>query len=60
MAERTAAQTALREILDRMFEGSPVRLVDALFEKEDLSPAEFEALRRRILELRKKEGGSRE
>ena len=55
VAEHAAAGSALRSLLDLVFDGSRVRLVDALFEQEDLSKAEFEALRKQILELRRRE-----
>ncbi|MFH2000227.1 MAG: BlaI/MecI/CopY family transcriptional regulator, partial [Planctomycetota bacterium] len=55
--ERTAAQSAVKRILDQLFEGSPVRLANALFEEEQLSKAEFEKIRQSILALRLKEVG---
>lgn len=50
--EQAFARTAARDLLDRLFDGERARLVAALFEEEDLSRAEFEALRRRVMELR--------
>ena len=47
----------LEDVLHRLFDGSKVRLVHALLDDEDLSKREFEALRRRILEVRRKEEG---
>ena len=53
--EREVARSTLSEIADRLFDGSRVRLVDALLEEEQLTKKEFEALRQRILELRREE-----
>lgn len=53
--ERAVARSALEGVLDRLFDGSKARLVDALFEETDLSENEMEDLRRRILELRGEE-----
>ena len=55
VAERDVAQSTLSELLDRLFDGSRARLVDALLEEEDLTPKEFEALRQRVMELRREE-----
>jgi predicted transcriptional regulator len=57
VGERATARQVLRDVLDRLFDGSRVRLVDALLEDEELSKREFEALRREILEMRRKEEG---
>jgi hypothetical protein len=43
--------------MHRLIDGSKVRLVQALLDREDLSKREFEALRRQILEVRRKEEG---
>ena len=53
--EREVARSTLTDLVDRLFDGSRVRLVDALLDEEQLTPEEFEALRQRILELRGKE-----
>lgn len=53
--ERAAARHALRDLIDRLFDGSHVRLVDALLEDEELTKREFEALRREVLALRRRE-----
>jgi predicted transcriptional regulator len=55
VTERAAARSALRSLLDGLFDGSRVRLVDALFESENLSRSEFEQLRKQVLEFRRKE-----
>lgn len=55
VTERAAARRVLRDVLDRLFDGSHVRLVDALLADEHLSKAEFEELRRQVLDLRRRE-----
>ena len=45
-------RSSARELLDRLFEGSVERFANALFKEEDLSVESFEALRRRILDVR--------
>jgi predicted transcriptional regulator len=57
IGERATARSVLEDVLNRLFDGSRVRLVDALLEGEGLSKREFEALRKRILEVRRKEEG---
>jgi predicted transcriptional regulator len=54
--ERDVARTTLEDLLERVFDGSRLRLVDALFDEADLTDAEYEDLRRRIEDLRKGEG----
>ena len=54
--EREVARSTLTDLVDRLFDGSRVRLVDALLDEEQLTKEEFEALRERILELRREEG----
>ncbi len=50
--EKTVERSTVRLMLDGLFDGSKVRLVNALFEDESLSETEFEKLRKKILELR--------
>jgi predicted transcriptional regulator len=57
VAERAAARRVLEDVLHRMFDGSTVHLVNALLDGEGLSKREFEALRRQVLEVRRKEEG---
>ncbi|MBI1388226.1 MAG: MarR family transcriptional regulator [bacterium] len=52
---QTAARASVHEVLQRFFDGSKARLANALFEEEPLTQKEFEALRREIMELRKRE-----
>ena len=53
--ERTAAGSAVKDLLERWFNGSEVQFANALFEGERLRPEEFEKLRQEILELRRQE-----
>ncbi len=53
--EDAAARSSARELLDRLFDGSPARFVNALIEDEQLTPQQFEELRQQILDLRRKE-----
>jgi predicted transcriptional regulator len=55
--EGTMARTTVRELLERFFDGSAARLVNALLEEKALSREEFEKLRLKILELRRKKEG---
>lgn len=55
ISAKTVKQNVLRDILDRLFDGSKVDLVNALFEEETLTKEEFERLRKSILERRKQE-----
>jgi len=57
VAEGAMARSVLQDVLHRLFDGSKVRLVHALLDDRDLSPREFEALRKQILEVREKEEG---
>lgn len=50
-------RSSATELLNRLFEGSVERFANALFEDEDLSAESFEALRRRILDMRQEGGG---
>jgi len=54
--EETVARRTVLHLMENFFDGSPARLANALFEEENLSKKEFEKLRKKILELRKKEG----
>jgi len=45
----TAARKAVRQLLQKFFAGSPGELVLAFLREEDLSPAELDALKNRIL-----------
>lgn len=45
----TAARKAVRQLLQKFFAGSPGELVLAFLREEDLSPAELDALKDRIL-----------
>lgn len=45
----TAARKAVRQLLQKFFAGSPGELVLAFLREEDLSPAELDALKQRIL-----------
>ena len=45
----TAARKAVRQLLRKFFAGSPGELVLAFLREEDLSPAELDALKNRIL-----------
>jgi predicted transcriptional regulator len=45
----TAARKAVRQLLHKFFAGSPGELVLAFLREEDLSPAELDALKNRIL-----------
>jgi predicted transcriptional regulator len=56
--ERAVERSSLMDLLDREFDGSRVRLVDALLDGSDLSDEEVEDLRRRIEDLREEEGSS--
>ena len=51
-------RSSATELLDRLFGGSVERFANALFEDEDLSAESFEALRKRILDMRQEGGGS--
>ena len=53
--QETVARSSVRELLDRLFEGSPAQLVNALFDEEGMSMEQFETLRREILDWRKQE-----
>ncbi|HQH71075.1 MAG TPA: BlaI/MecI/CopY family transcriptional regulator [bacterium] len=53
--EGAVRQSTLRTLLDNLFDGSKVRLVQTLFEEEPLSPEEYESLRRTIRALRGKD-----
>ncbi len=55
--EGSVARRTVLELLDRLFDGSRARLVNALFDDEHLTEEQFERLRRKILELRSKESG---
>jgi predicted transcriptional regulator len=57
VAERAMARSVLEDVLHRLFDGSRVHLVNALLDGEKLSKREFEALRRQVLEVRRKEEG---
>ena len=50
---RTVERSSARELINRLFEGSVERFANALFEDEELSAESFEALRRKILDMRK-------
>ncbi len=45
----TAARKAVRQLLQKFFAGSPGELVLAFLREDDLSPAELDALKQRIL-----------
>ncbi len=45
----TAARKAVRQLLQKFFAGSPGELVLAFLREEELSPAELDALKNRIL-----------
>ena len=53
--ERDVERSNLRDMLDRLFDGSRVRLVHALFDREKLTRREFERLWRKVQALRKEE-----
>ena len=53
--EKAVAESAVSELLDRLFDGSRARLVNALLGDGELSRPEFEQLRREILALREAE-----
>ncbi|HOE12811.1 MAG TPA: BlaI/MecI/CopY family transcriptional regulator [bacterium] len=53
--QETVARSLVRDLLNRLFEGSPARMVNALFEEEGMSMEQFETLRREILDWRKQE-----
>ena len=55
IAERTVAHRALSALCDRLFDGSRIRLVEALLAEDDLQKEEFEALRMQVLELKERE-----
>jgi predicted transcriptional regulator len=57
VAEEDVERKSLRRLIDKVFDGSPAKLVNALFGDPDLTEAEVEELRRRIEELRGKEEG---
>ena len=57
VAEAAVGKHALREVLDRLFDGSRVRLVQALLDAEDLTEDELAALRRAVFAERRKEEG---
>ena len=50
------ARSRLKDLLARLFGGSPVHLVRTLLEEEDLSREEIRELRKRIEDGRRKEG----
>ncbi|MGV3614597.1 MAG: BlaI/MecI/CopY family transcriptional regulator [Fimbriimonas sp.] len=54
--EEAVSRTSLRDVLDRVFQGSVVGLVSHLLDNEKVSPEELERLRRLIEE---KEGEER-
>jgi len=53
--EGDVARSAVKELLQRLFRGSPVHFASALFEGRELSAEEFEKLRLEILEVRREE-----
>ena len=46
----TAARNAVRQLLSKFFSGSPSELVLSFLREEELTPAELDALKTRILE----------
>jgi predicted transcriptional regulator len=48
VAQRTARRNALRQILDKMFHGSPEQLIAQLVEDEKLSAADLRRLRAQL------------
>ncbi len=58
VAEGAVGKRAVRDLLDRLFDGSPVRLVQALLESEALTAEELALLRRAVDERRGEEGGN--
>jgi len=53
--EGDVARSAVKELMQRLFRGSPVHFASALFEGRELSPEEFEKLRLQILEVRRED-----
>lgn len=53
--EREVERSALRNIIDGLFDGSRLRLVNALFEDENLTEEEYRKIKAAILESRKQE-----
>ncbi|RKY01402.1 BlaI/MecI/CopY family transcriptional regulator [Candidatus Poribacteria bacterium] len=57
VGEEEVSKGMLRDLLDRLFEGSVEKLLMALAEVEDISEEELDQLKRRIAEARRR-GGS--
>lgn len=57
VGEEEVSKGMLRDLLDRLFEGSVEKLLMALAEVEDISEEELDRLKRRIAEARRR-GGS--
>lgn len=53
--EGDVARSTVKELMQRLFRGSPVHFASALFEGRELSAEEFEKLRLEILEVRREE-----
>ena len=59
VSEEQIAHGMIRHLVKRMFNGSPERLMVKLLEAADLSEEQLEALRRKINEAKRREGGSK-
>jgi predicted transcriptional regulator len=53
--EGEVKRTNIRDLLDRLFDGSPLRLVETLFTEEELGAEEVEAIEGMIRDLRERE-----
>ena len=54
--ENEVARTNVRDLLDRLFDGSRLRLVETLFTEEDLSEDEVAAIEEMIRGMKRREG----
>jgi predicted transcriptional regulator len=59
VGEAEASRSLVRDLIERVFDGSPALLMQNILEAEDLSPDEMQRLKRMIAAKERKEGHGR-